>query len=78
MSMSAGRTGRLFRAAAVIARRDYVATVWSRSFVMFLLTPIIAIGFGGVINCFPNDSVNNNIPYRHSYLNVLIVKNDLT
>lgn len=42
-------TGRLFRAAAVIARRDYVATVWSRSFVMFLLTPIIAIGFGGVI-----------------------------
>ncbi len=49
MSMNARRTGRLFRAAAVIARRDYVATVWSRSFVMFLLTPMIAIGFGGVI-----------------------------
>ena len=49
MSMSAGRTGRLLRAAAVIARRDYVATVWSRSFVMFLATPVIAIGFGGVI-----------------------------
>jgi len=49
MSTNASRTGRLLRAAAVIARRDYVATVWSRSFVMFLLTPIIAIGFGGVI-----------------------------
>ncbi len=49
MSMNDSRTGRLLRAAAVIARRDYVATVWSRSFVMFLLTPIIAIGFGGVI-----------------------------
>ncbi|UVO54999.1 ABC transporter permease [Sphingomonas sp. SUN039] len=45
---------RLFAAALVIARRDYVATVWSRSFVMFLLTPIIAIGFGGVIGSIGN------------------------
>jgi ABC-2 type transport system permease protein len=40
------RTAALFRAAGVIARRDYVATVWSRSFLMFLLGPVIALGFG--------------------------------
>ncbi|MEP6784828.1 MAG: ABC transporter permease [Sphingomonadales bacterium] len=39
-----GKT-RLFSAAAVIARRDYVATVWSRSFLLFLLTPLILVGF---------------------------------
>lgn len=49
ISSGVSRTRRLLQAAAVIARRDYVATVWSRSFVMFLLTPIIAIGFGGLI-----------------------------
>ena len=43
------RTSRLFRAAAVIARRDYVATVWSRSFLLFLLGPLIAALFGGVL-----------------------------
>jgi ABC-2 type transport system permease protein len=36
---------RLFSAATVIARRDYVATVWSRSFLLFLLTPLILVGF---------------------------------
>ncbi len=40
------RVTRLFDAALVIARRDYVATVWSRSFLMFLMGPIIALGFG--------------------------------
>jgi ABC-2 type transport system permease protein len=49
VSTAGSRTRRLFAAAAVIARRDYIATVWSRSFIMFLLTPMIAIGFGGVI-----------------------------
>lgn len=43
------RTERLFRAAAVIARRDYIATVWSRSFLLFLLGPMIAALFGGVL-----------------------------
>jgi ABC-2 type transport system permease protein len=33
----------------VIARRDFVATVWSKTFLLFLLAPIIAIGFGGLI-----------------------------
>lgn len=49
MSTTASRTNRLFRAAAVIARRDYVATVWSRSFLLFLLGPMIAALFGGVL-----------------------------
>lgn len=40
------KTGsRIFAAAAVIARRDYVATVWSRSFLLFLLTPLLLLGF---------------------------------
>ena len=39
----------IFTAAMVIARRDYVATVWSRSFLLFLLGPLIAGAFGGVI-----------------------------
>ena len=49
MSTTASRTSRLFRAAAVIARRDYVATVWSRSFLLFLLGPMIAALAGGVL-----------------------------
>jgi ABC-2 type transport system permease protein len=36
---------RLFDAAWVIARRDFVATVWSRTFLIFLLAPVLAIGF---------------------------------
>ena len=39
----------VFDAAWVIARRDFVATVWSRTFLLFLLAPIIAIGFGVMI-----------------------------
>lgn len=48
-STSANRTRRLIDAASVIARRDYVATVWSRSFLLFLLGPMIAALFGGVL-----------------------------
>jgi ABC-2 type transport system permease protein len=43
------RTQRLLNAASVIARRDYVATVWSRSFLLFLIGPMIAALFGGVL-----------------------------
>ncbi len=43
------RTQRLLSAATVIARRDYVATVWSRSFLLFLIGPMIAALFGGVL-----------------------------
>ena len=49
MSMSATRARRLLDAATVIARRDYVATVWSRSFLLFLLGPMIAALFGGIL-----------------------------
>lgn len=49
MTMSTNRTRRLIEAASVIARRDYVATVWSRSFLLFLLGPMIAALFGGLL-----------------------------
>ena len=39
---------RILRSALVIARRDFVATVWSRAFLLFLLGPLIMVGFGGV------------------------------
>jgi ABC-2 type transport system permease protein len=39
----------LWRAVMVIARRDFVATAWSKSFLLFLLAPIVALGFGGLI-----------------------------
>ena len=45
---------RLLRNALVIARRDYVATVWSRSFLFFLLGPLIAGAFGGVLGNIGN------------------------
>lgn len=35
----------VFRAAAVIARRDFVATVWSRSYLIFLLAPLAIMAF---------------------------------
>ncbi len=34
------------RAALVIARRDYVASVWSRAFILFLIGPLLPIIFG--------------------------------
>jgi ABC-2 type transport system permease protein len=40
---------RLLKQAWVIARRDFRATVVSRSFVLFLLGPLLALAFGGVI-----------------------------
>ena len=36
---------RLFSSAFVIARRDFVATVWTRSFIIFLLAPLLVFGF---------------------------------
>lgn len=40
---------RLLRASWVIARRDYVATVWSRTFLIFLLGPVLPLLLGGVM-----------------------------
>jgi len=38
---------RLFRSSWVIARRDYVATVWSKTFLLFLLGPLLPLVLGG-------------------------------
>ncbi|HEX6375236.1 MAG TPA: ABC transporter permease [Allosphingosinicella sp.] len=34
-----------FQSAYVIARRDFIATVWSRTFLFFLIGPLLIIGF---------------------------------
>ena len=39
---------RLARAAWVIARRDYVATVWTRTFLFFLVAPLLPFVFVGL------------------------------
>lgn len=36
----------ILRAALIIARRDYVATVWSRAFILFLIGPLFPVLFG--------------------------------
>ena len=40
---------RLVDAALVIARRDFIATIFSRTFLLFLFAPLIAAGFGLLI-----------------------------
>jgi ABC-2 type transport system permease protein len=35
----------VLRAAMVIARRDFVATVWARTYILFLLAPLVVFGF---------------------------------
>lgn len=53
------------RAAFVIARRDFVATVWTRTFLFFLMGPLlmIAIGivFGNVSEKMARDDVHANV-----------------
>jgi ABC-2 type transport system permease protein len=39
----------VFRAAWVIARRDFVATVWSRSYIIFLLAPLVIFAFSALV-----------------------------
>ena len=39
---------RFFRSAFVIARRDFAATVLSKTFIFFLLGPLFPLLFGGV------------------------------
>lgn len=39
----------VFRAAWVICRRDFVATVYSKTFLLFLFAPLLATGFGYLI-----------------------------
>jgi ABC-2 type transport system permease protein len=35
----------VMQASWVIARRDFMATVYSRSFIFFMLTPLLVVGF---------------------------------
>ncbi len=47
---------RLLASAWVIARRDYVATVFSRIFLLFLIGPLFPILFGGIFGALGNGS----------------------
>lgn len=40
---------RVARAAAVIARRDFTATVFSKTFLLFLIGPVLALFFAGLL-----------------------------
>jgi ABC-2 type transport system permease protein len=48
MSTATGNARRLVRQTLTIARRDFVATVFTPLFLLFLLSPLIMIGFGVV------------------------------
>jgi len=39
----------VFKAAWIICRRDFVATVYSKTFFLFLIAPLLAVGFGFLI-----------------------------
>ena len=49
----------LFEAAWVIARRDFVATVYSRSFILFLLVPLIIFGAAFVVGLAAEENDRN-------------------
>ena len=46
---------RALRAAAVIARRDYIATVFTRTFLLFLVTPLLPLLVTGLIAALSPD-----------------------
>ena len=47
---------RTFDSAMVIARRDFVATVLSRTFLLFLLAPILAMAFGALLSTITGEA----------------------
>ena len=51
----------IMQAAWVIARRDFMATVHSRSFIFFMLTPILVIGFS-ILMAFVQTSTGDGPP----------------
>src|SRR4028118_871270 len=51
----------MMQAAWVIARRDFMATVHSRSFIFFMLTPILVIGFS-ILMAFVQTSTGDGPP----------------
>lgn len=50
------------QAAWVIARRDFAATVYSRSFILFMLTPLLVFGFSLVIGLSARSSAMSDVP----------------
>jgi ABC-2 type transport system permease protein len=52
----------LFESALVIARRDFVASVHSRSFILFMLTPLLVVLFSGLIGFVGARSAANEVP----------------
>jgi ABC-2 type transport system permease protein len=48
MSAANGRFRRLFRQTMTVARRDFVATVFAPTFLIFLLAPLFMLSFGAV------------------------------
>ncbi|HEY0114221.1 MAG TPA: ABC transporter permease [Allosphingosinicella sp.] len=52
----------MVEAARVIARRDFVATVYSRSFIFFMVTPILVIGFSILMAFVGARSASNDTP----------------
>ena len=48
---------RMIRAAWVIARRDYVATVFSRTFLLFLIGPLMPILFAVLFGAIATHSI---------------------
>lgn len=46
----------LLRASLVIARRDYVATVWSKAFLLFLVGPLFPLAFGLLFGAIGSDA----------------------
>lgn len=46
----------LLSSAWVIARRDYTSTVFSRIFILFLLTPVFPVAFGGLFGAMNSDN----------------------
>ncbi|HEY6916263.1 MAG TPA: ABC transporter permease [Allosphingosinicella sp.] len=46
----------IFRAAWIICRRDFVATVYSKTFFLFLVAPLVAVGFGYLVGKTTEDA----------------------
>lgn len=52
----------VLRAAWVIARRDYVATVLSRTFLLFLIGPLLPLIFGGIFGLASTQGAHASAP----------------
>lgn len=52
----------ILQATWVIARRDFLATVYTRSFILFMLTPLVVVGFSFLIGFVSARSASDGIP----------------